>query len=58
MIPIEKEPKEFYVYFKAYENCMFCDKETDTWNLQTNKPICKDCSEKNEVSDIPKYDWE
>jgi len=52
MIPIKKEPKEFYFEFKVYERCRFCQKETDTWHKKTNTPICKDCSRSHKVSEI------
>ena len=56
MIPIKKEPEEFYREFKVYEKCKFCLKETDTWHQETNTPVCEDCAEIHEVVDLNKLD--
>lgn len=58
MIPIEKEPADLYMNTRVYEHCMFCNTQTDMWNLETNKPICKVCAPKYKVKDIPKYPHE
>lgn len=52
MIPIKKEPKILYKEFKCYEKCLFCNKETNTWYLKLNKPICVDCSKSKNISDL------
>ena len=54
MIPIKKEPKELYKQFKKYERCLFCRNETDTWHIESNTPICSDCSKIKSVSDVEK----
>lgn len=54
MIPIEKESPDLIKEFRVYENCVFCKKQTDTWNVETNKPICNDCSVNHEIEEIPK----
>ena len=52
MIPIKKEPKELYREFKAYEKCVFCKKQTDTWHESTNTPVCKVCAKVHKVSEL------
>lgn len=51
-IKIKKEPKEFYKEFRQYEHCFFCNEPTDTWNFETNKPVCKKCSEEHNISEL------
>jgi len=53
-IPIEKEPKDLYEGTHVYERCYFCHESTDTWHIDTNQPVCKDCAEIHEVSELPK----
>jgi hypothetical protein len=55
MIPIKKESKELYKQFHVYENCIFCNKETDTWHLPTNQPVCSNCAKNYKVSDIESF---
>ncbi len=52
MIPIEKEPKEFYENLRVYENCFFCAIPTDTWHKKTNKPVCEICAKVHKVSEL------
>ncbi len=52
MIPIEKEPKEFYNEFKCYEKCYFCKEETKFWAKQKNRPVCTECAKKYTVGDL------
>ncbi len=54
-IEIEKEPSELWKEFKCYERCYFCKNTTDTWNMETNNPVCKDCADKHEVSELPNH---
>jgi DNA polymerase III psi subunit len=54
MIPIYKEPKEYYKDFKCYEHCVFCNKPTNTWHDGTNQPVCKDCAKTHKVSELQK----
>lgn len=54
MISLEKEPKELFKEFRCYELCIFCKKQTDTWNKQLNKPICVQCAKSKTVEDILK----
>lgn len=53
-IPIEKESKELYKETHCYEQCYFCKKETDTWHMGTNQPVCPLCSKEHKVSELPK----
>lgn len=52
MIQIEGEPKELIEEFGIYEKCIFCDIPTNTWNEQTNKPVCSNCAETYDMSDL------
>ena len=54
MIPIHKEPKEFYEETHVYEHCYFCNKPTDTWHNGTNQPVCKKCAKTHKVSELQK----
>jgi hypothetical protein len=49
MIPLIKEPEEFYKNTHVYEHCFFCNEPTDTWHEKTNQPVCKKCSKKFKV---------
>lgn len=51
MIPVELEPKELWSG-SAIECCTFCGKYTRYWHIFTNNPVCKDCSEVREVSEL------
>lgn len=53
-IPIEKEPKEFWQEFKCHERCYFCNKETNTWHIGTNQPVCSLCAKEHKVSELKK----
>ena len=53
MIRIKKEPAEYYLQFKAYEKCYFCNQYTDTWNMKTNTPVCLGCSKVHSVAELP-----
>ena len=52
MIPIHKEPKSFYEETHLYERCYFCNKPTDTWHHETNKPVCEKCSKIHNISEL------
>jgi hypothetical protein len=52
MIPIEKEPFELFEEFKVFENCIFCDNQTDRWNIETNRPVCVACSQTHTIKDL------
>lgn len=52
MIKIQKEPKEYFKEFRVYEHCYFCQKQTDTWNIEHNKPVCVDCSTKYDTKNL------
>lgn len=54
-IPIGKEPAEMYETTHVYENCVFCNKPTDTWHDATNNPVCADCSTKHAVSELTNW---
>ncbi len=55
MIPIEKEPDELGNAFRhQYEHCYFCNTTTKYWHIPTNQPVCKGCSKKHKVSELPK----
>lgn len=50
----EKEREEFRLNgISAIENCVFCEKPTRTWHIETNNPICVKCGEVHYVSEIP-----
>ena len=52
MIPIKKEPPEYFKKFKVYENCFFCNNETNMWNTQTNQPVCNKCAENHDLYEL------
>jgi hypothetical protein len=54
MIPIEKEPDDWYLSLRVYERCYFCNNPTDTWHNGTNQPVCEKCSKKHKVSELKK----
>ena len=54
MIPVEKEPDEFYENTGVYESCVFCGCSTDMWNKQFNEPVCNDCSKVKSIDDLKK----
>ena len=39
-----------------FENCIFCEKPTDTWHENTNNPVCVTCAGDHKVADITE-DW-
>ena len=51
-IILHKEPKELNGSLGVYENCVFCNKPTDTWHLDTNQPVCRDCANIHDVKEI------
>lgn len=54
MIPIAKEPKEYYQDWHCYEKCIFCDNDTDTWYEKKNIPVCETCAKKHTVKEAIK----
>ncbi len=53
MIPLYSEPTSIKAEFgNLMEDCIFCEKPTDTWHENTNNPICMDCANKYKISDI------
>ena len=54
MIPIKKESIELYKEFGCFENCKFCNKETNTWHEKTNTPVCEECAKKHKVIELYK----
>jgi hypothetical protein len=54
MIPIEKEPPDFYANLKVYERCYFCIHETNTWHIGTNQPVCANCAKTHKVAELKK----
>lgn len=55
MIPLIREPKEYFEEMKVYEKCYFgCGKTTPFWHWRTNQPVCKDCAKIHNVSELPK----
>lgn len=55
MIPIIKEPAEMYEMTHLYEHCVFCNKNTDTWHIKTNNPVCKECAKNHKVSELTNH---
>lgn len=55
MIPIITEDKDWFERFRIYEHRYFCNKPTDTWHGRTNNPVCKPCSKKHNVSELPNH---
>lgn len=54
MIPVIKEPTDYWVQFFLYEKCYFCNEPTDLWHVRTNQPVCKDCHKTRKVSELKK----
>jgi len=54
-IPIKKEPKELLGSIGVYESCVFCNRPTDTWHLDTNQPVCRKCSKIHKVEELKKF---
>ena len=54
MINIEIESDEMYENFRCYERCVFCKCECPSWDIDTNQPVCTECSEKYDQSDLDK----
>lgn len=55
MIPLVKEPEEYFKEFGVYEKCYFgCGKSTPFWHCKTNQPICKECAKQHKVDELPK----
>jgi hypothetical protein len=55
MIPIKKEPPEYFKETKVYEKCVFCKKSTDTWHERTNNPVCSNCNKEHKVSELTNH---
>ena len=53
MIPVVKEANKDFTFFNIYEHCYFCSKETSTWHLRTNQPVCTECAKVHKVSEVP-----
>jgi len=52
MIPVKKEPKDFFENFRVYEHCYFCQIPTNTWHLNTNQPVCRSCAKIHNINEI------
>jgi hypothetical protein len=53
-IPIEPEHEDLHEATNVYELCVFCNRETRFWNIQTNRPVCPVCSVVYSPADISK----
>jgi len=54
-IPIKKEPKDISEGFgSCKERCHFCNNQTIFWHLASNTPVCIDCAEIKDITDIIK----
>jgi len=51
-IKIEPEPKEWTKLKLPQENCIFCAQQTNMWNIASNRPVCKTCSQMYNFSQI------
>lgn len=52
-IKIIKEPYELEMS-ESFENCIFCNIETNTWHEESNRPVCVKCAQLYSPSEIPK----
>lgn len=53
MIHVWTEPTSITKEFRGtMEDCIFCGKGTRTWHEDTNNPICVNCANKHDISEI------
>lgn len=58
-IPVEQEDierlKEWGMGLeRLQERCVLCGTPTRTWHDATNQPVCGECAESKNVSDLPR----
>lgn len=53
-IKVKPEPVDYQLSANGFEQCVFCNHETNMWNEETNRPICKVCAAKFDPEDIKK----